>query len=151
MNDSPDLSIILVSFNTCGVLRESLQSIERETGSLSIEVFVVDNNSRDGSVAKWSNSEFPSCPPDAAARSTSASAPPITLRSSRPPGRYIVLLKQRRLLVTRILCKPFGTSTWTLIPIRRPGRRPPGRSRPHAWQPSALQCFPRILSDLNRS
>ena len=46
-----DVSLIIVSFNTCEVLRESLQSVTREQGDLRVEIFVVDNNSRDGSVA----------------------------------------------------------------------------------------------------
>lgn len=45
-----DVSLIIVSFNTREVLRESLQSVERERGDLRLEIFVVDNNSRDGSV-----------------------------------------------------------------------------------------------------
>ncbi len=53
-----DLSIIIISFNTREVLRESLQSIDRERGSLRIETFVVDNNSHDGSVAMV-ETEFP--------------------------------------------------------------------------------------------
>lgn len=53
-----DISIIIVSFNTRDVLRESLQSIEREGGSLRIETFVVDNNSRDNSV-EMVETEFP--------------------------------------------------------------------------------------------
>jgi GT2 family glycosyltransferase len=53
-----DVSLIIVSFNTCRVLRESLQSVEREKGNLQIEIFVVDNNSHDGSVAMV-QAEFP--------------------------------------------------------------------------------------------
>jgi hypothetical protein len=53
-----DISLIIVSFNTREVLRESLQSVERETGNLRIEVFVVDNNSHDGSV-EMVETEFP--------------------------------------------------------------------------------------------
>ncbi|WP_263354833.1 glycosyltransferase family 2 protein [Acidicapsa acidisoli] len=53
-----DLSLIIVSFNTREVLRESLQSVARERGDLRLEIFVVDNNSHDGSVAMV-ESEFP--------------------------------------------------------------------------------------------
>jgi N-acetylglucosaminyl-diphospho-decaprenol L-rhamnosyltransferase len=51
-----DLSIIIVSWNTCCLLDECLQSVQQEladlTGStkLRAEVFVVDNGSTDGSV-----------------------------------------------------------------------------------------------------
>ncbi|WP_263359252.1 glycosyltransferase family 2 protein [Acidicapsa ligni] len=61
-DDSPsyafDISLILVSFNTREVLRESLQSVARETNNLRIETFVVDNNSHDGSV-EMVEAEFP--------------------------------------------------------------------------------------------
>jgi len=53
-----DISLVIVSFNTREVLRESLQSVERERGDLRIEIFVVDNNSHDGSVAMV-ETEFP--------------------------------------------------------------------------------------------
>ena len=45
----PDVSIVIVSFNTLNVLRECLQSIERESDGLDVEIWVVDNNSSDGS------------------------------------------------------------------------------------------------------
>jgi len=53
-----DISVIIVSFNTRDVLRESLQSVEREKGDLRLEIFVVDNNSHDGSV-EMVEAEFP--------------------------------------------------------------------------------------------
>lgn len=53
-----DVSLIIVSFNTRDVLRESLLSVEREKGDLLIEIFVVDNNSHDGSV-EMVEAEFP--------------------------------------------------------------------------------------------
>ncbi len=53
-----DVSLIIVSFNTRDVLRDSLLSVEREKGDLLIEIFVVDNNSHDGSV-EMVEAEFP--------------------------------------------------------------------------------------------
>ncbi len=53
-----DVSLVIVSFNTREVLRESLQSVERERGDLRVEIFVVDNNSHDGSV-EMVEAEFP--------------------------------------------------------------------------------------------
>ena len=53
-----DVSIAVVSFNTRNTLRESLQSIDRETDRLRFEVLVVDNGSSDGSPAMVSKS-FP--------------------------------------------------------------------------------------------
>lgn len=46
---SPLVSVVIVSFNTCKILRECLQELQKETASIPSEVFVVDNNSSDGS------------------------------------------------------------------------------------------------------
>jgi GT2 family glycosyltransferase len=48
----PDLSIILVSWNTRDLLLRSLQSIHDTKGGLDVEVIVVDNASSDDSVAQ---------------------------------------------------------------------------------------------------
>jgi GT2 family glycosyltransferase len=53
-----DVSIVIVSFNTCAVLRECLRSVDREAGSLRIQVIVVDNASSDDSPSMVSQ-EFP--------------------------------------------------------------------------------------------
>ncbi len=44
-----DLSIIIVSFNTCDVLLDCLESVQAKTQGISYEVIVVDNASGDGS------------------------------------------------------------------------------------------------------
>ena len=44
-----DLSIVIVSWNTRELLRECLESLYKYTSQLTFEVFVVDNNSSDGS------------------------------------------------------------------------------------------------------
>lgn len=46
----PELSIVIVNYNTCEELRACLESILRERGDLDIETLVVDNGSKDGSV-----------------------------------------------------------------------------------------------------
>ncbi|SEA56580.1 hypothetical protein SAMN05660964_01903 [Thiothrix caldifontis] len=48
---TPDVSIILVSYNTSSYIRRALESLFRETQLTSFEVIVVDNASGDGSVA----------------------------------------------------------------------------------------------------
>lgn len=53
-----DVSIVIVNWNTCGVLRDCLSSIYRETEDLSFEVIVVDNASSDPSI-EMVKSEFP--------------------------------------------------------------------------------------------
>jgi len=44
-----DLSVIIVSWNTRQLLQECLESLYRHTKGITFEVFVVDNNSSDGS------------------------------------------------------------------------------------------------------
>ena len=53
----PDLSVVIVSYNTRDLLRNCLQSLRESTG-LQLEVIVVDNASSDGS-AVMVGEEFP--------------------------------------------------------------------------------------------
>jgi len=53
-----DISVIIVSWNVKDFLRKCLSSIYRFTEGLDFEVFVVDNNSSDGSPGMV-KSEFP--------------------------------------------------------------------------------------------
>ncbi len=46
-----DLSIVIVNYNVQHFLRQTLESVFRAQTNLSVEVFVVDNNSKDDSVA----------------------------------------------------------------------------------------------------
>ena len=46
-----DISIIIVNYNVREFLQQALRSVERSTGALLSEIFVVDNNSVDGSLA----------------------------------------------------------------------------------------------------
>jgi hypothetical protein len=48
---TPDLSIILVSYNTAPYIRRALESVSQETHLTSFEIIVVDNASSDDSVA----------------------------------------------------------------------------------------------------
>jgi GT2 family glycosyltransferase len=54
----PDVSVLIISFNTQSLLRECLQSVRNFSGGLNVEVIVVDNASRDGS-ADMVAAEFP--------------------------------------------------------------------------------------------
>ncbi len=53
-----DLSIVIVNYNTCDLLRDCLRSIYDSHGNLQYEVIVVDNASTDGSAAMVT-AEFP--------------------------------------------------------------------------------------------
>src|SRR4051794_25569005 len=56
--DEIDVSVVIVSWNTRDILRGCLNSIFEQTREVSLEVFVVDNNSHDGS-AEMVRTEFP--------------------------------------------------------------------------------------------
>ena len=49
----PDLSVIIVSYNTCDLLRNCLLSLRASVGP-SLEIIVVDNASTDGSAGHGS-------------------------------------------------------------------------------------------------
>lgn len=53
-----DLSIIIVSWNVKDLLRENIKTIFEKTHGIEYEIFVVDNDSKDGS-AQMVASEFP--------------------------------------------------------------------------------------------
>ncbi|MFW5972851.1 MAG: glycosyltransferase, partial [Bacteroidota bacterium] len=46
-----DVSVIIVNYNVCEFLEQALQSVYRAAGKLNVEIFVVDNDSADGSAA----------------------------------------------------------------------------------------------------
>lgn len=53
-----DVSVVIVSWNTREILRGCLRSVFEQTRKASFEVFVIDNNSQDGS-AEMVRAEFP--------------------------------------------------------------------------------------------
>lgn len=53
--NTPDLSIVIVNWNTCELLRDCLDSLPAASDGLSYEVFVVDNGSADDSAVMVGN------------------------------------------------------------------------------------------------
>ena len=47
--DLPSVSIVIVTYNVREFLEQALESVERASGGLAVETFVVDNDSADGS------------------------------------------------------------------------------------------------------
>lgn len=138
----PDISVVIVSFNTREVLRECLQTLQRESAGLTVQTFVVDNNSRDGS-ADMVASDFPwvelrrSSVNLGFAGANNVAFPGCT-------GRYVVLLNSDafvkpnalQLSVQRMDASPrCGLAGGLLV------------GRDGAWQPSA-RMFPSVLNDL---
>jgi N-acetylglucosaminyl-diphospho-decaprenol L-rhamnosyltransferase len=62
MHPTPDVSVIIVSYNTRELLRECIESILCAQGddAVAAEVIVVDNASADGSAAMVAE-RFPKC------------------------------------------------------------------------------------------
>ncbi len=89
-SSQPEVSVIIVSFNTRDLLRECLGNVLSEAGTLAIEVLVVENASTDGS-ADMVAAEFPSV---TLLRSDTnlgfGAANNLALAQAR--GRYFVLL-----------------------------------------------------------
>ncbi len=56
--EAPVLTIVIVSFNTHDLLRRCIRGVELQSATVSSEVIVVDNDSKDGSAAMV-EAEFP--------------------------------------------------------------------------------------------
>jgi GT2 family glycosyltransferase len=86
----PDISIIVISFNTEAILRKCIQRLAEATSGIECETIVIDNNSRDGS-AEMVNNEFPDvCLVRSPVNLGFAAANNLAITLAR--GRYYVLL-----------------------------------------------------------
>jgi GT2 family glycosyltransferase len=136
-----DLSVVIVSFNTCEVLRRCLQTLAAEAGQLALEVLVVDNGSRDGSVEMLA-SDFPQIRLIRAGRNLGFAAANNVL-FALGQGRYRVLLNSDAFLLPGSLRRA----------VEHMDREPAtglggGRliGEDGSWQPSARQ-FPSVFND----
>jgi len=85
-----DLSIIIVSYNTKDLLKQCLDSIYGKVQDISFEIFVVDNNSQDGS-PKMVKNLFPKVKLiENKENKGFASANNLAIKKSK--GRYVLLL-----------------------------------------------------------
>jgi GT2 family glycosyltransferase len=92
-----DVSVVIVSWNTRDILRGCLRSVFEQTKEASFEVFVVDNNSRDGS-ADMVREEFPTVKLIENAQNRGfAAANNQALRLAS--GRYMLLLNPDTLIL----------------------------------------------------
>jgi len=101
MNDTLDLSIIIVSWNVRDLLLDCLNSVYAETKGVSFEVFVVDNASSDGS-AEMVEQEFPQVKLIRNQENLGfAKANNQAIRQSK--GRYVLLLNPDTVVVNDAL------------------------------------------------
>jgi GT2 family glycosyltransferase len=144
MNHSivPQVSIVIVSFNTRDLLRECIGVVRREVGGIVQETIVVDNASRDGS-ADMVRSQFPEVQ---LIRSDTnlgfAGANNRAFAVAR--GKYIVLLNSDAFVEPNAL--PLSVMHMEANPaVGLGGARLIGRDG--SWQPAA-RMFPSPLNDL---
>ena len=142
MTRTPDVSVVVVSFNTRDLLRECLRTLAAEAGGVTYETIVVDNASRDGSADMVAH-EFP----DAVLLRSDvnlgfAAANNHGFAVAR--GRWVVLLNSDAFLRPGAL--PRAVQHMQADPaIGFGGARLVGRDG--GWQPSA-RAFPSCLNDL---
>jgi GT2 family glycosyltransferase len=137
-----DLSVIVVSYNTCDVLRRCFQHLKESAEGLSLEIIVVDNGSRDSSVEMLERDypEFRLICSDV--NLGFAAANNRAMRLAR--GRYIVLLNSDAFLkegAVRCAIEHMDSDPKAGLG----GARLIGEEG--SWQPSA-RCFPSPLNDL---
>jgi len=132
---------VIVSFNTREVLRRCLETLEAEATQLSLEILVVDNGSRDGSVEMVAR-QFPQVRLMPAGQNLGFAAA-NNLMYPLGQGRYVVLLNSDAFL------QP-GALQRALEHMDREPKAGLGGGRligeDGAWQPSARQ-FPSIFND----
>jgi len=140
-NYTYELSIVIVSYNTKDLLRECLLTVHREATGLNTEIFVIDNNSSDGSPTMV-ETEFPQVD---LVRSTInlgfGAANNLALEAAQ--GRYIVLLNSDAFLSGGSL--KLARDHMNDHPrAGLAGARLVGRDS--SWQPSA-RMFPHVVTD----
>lgn len=142
MSRDPDVSVVVVSFNTRDLLRECLQTLAREAGGVRYEAIVVDNASRDGS-ADMVAAEFPDAQLVRSAVNLGfAAANNRGFALAR--GRYVVLLNSDAFVQPGAL--PRSVERMDADPrVGLAGGRLVGRDG--SWQPAA-RMFPSVLTDL---
>jgi GT2 family glycosyltransferase len=136
-----DVSVVIISLNTQKVLRECLECLARESVGLVVETIIVDNGSKDDSVAMV-RADFP----DVQLIETGENlgfgrANNVAFEKAR--GRYIVLLNSDAFLTPDSLRKSVKNMD-NDASIGLAGARLVGRDG--SWQPSA-RMFPSILTD----
>jgi len=141
MDKQPDVSVVIVSFNTRDLLHECLLTLQDQAGEVSYETIVVDNASRDGS-ADMVAANFPAIKlirSDVNLGFGNAN----NLGFEQAQGRYVVLLNSDAFLRSGALSKAvqyMDTDPRTGLG----GARLVGRD--DSWQPSA-RLFPSLLNE----
>ncbi len=139
---TPDVSVIIVSFNTREVLRQCLQSVKDDASGIATEIIVVDNASTDGS-PEMIEQDFPEVVLVRSAINLGfGEGNNVALRMAR--GRYFVLLNSDAFFVKGSL--PLAIKHMDDHPtVGLGGCRLIGRDG--SSQPSS-RCFHSVVGDL---
>jgi GT2 family glycosyltransferase len=138
---NPDVSVVIVSFNTRDLLVQCIETLIAQAGALSYEIIVVDNASRDGSADRVAE-RFPQAVLIRSAVNLGfAAANNLGFKSAR--GRYLVLLNSDAFVQPGALER--AVRAMDADPsIGLGGARLIGRDG--EWQPSA-RMFPSLIND----
>ena len=143
--NQPDMSVVIVSFNTRELLRECLNSLNERSAGISKEVFVVDNVSRDGS-ADMVEKDFPEVRlirSDVNLGFAAANNRALPLCT----GKYVVLLNSDAFLHEQAIQRAIQYMDASPS-VGLGGARLVGRDG--SWQPSA-RMFPKTISCKRRA
>src|SRR5262245_59542431 len=138
----PDLSIILISFNSAGWLRRCLASIVANPGSKTLEILLVDNGSRDDSLevarTMW---------PDAILLPQAANVGYVKANNialTRAAGRYVMFLNND----TEILPQCFDEIVDFMDAHPEAGLVGPTLLNPDGSDQGTARRFPTILNGI---
>lgn len=138
----PEISVVIVSFNTRDLLRDCITTFERETADLPHETIVVDNASKDGS-ADMVAKEFPDV--QLIRSSVNLGFGVANNRAfTRARGRYIVLLNSDAFVRPNALQRAIAHMDATPRAALGGGRLV---GLDDSWQPSA-RMFPSLINIL---
>jgi GT2 family glycosyltransferase len=136
-----DLSVIIVSYNTRDVLRRCFQHLDDAATGLALEIIVVDNGSKDGSV-EMLTAEYPHVRVISSAVNLGFGAA-NNRALEQASGRYIILLNSDAFLRPDSLQRAIAHMD-SQPEVGLGGGRLIGQTE--TWQPSA-RCFPSLLNE----
>ncbi|MDM8569565.1 glycosyltransferase family 2 protein, partial [Thiotrichales bacterium HSG1] len=140
MMNNPQISIIIVSFNTCDLLRDCLNTLFKEAGNVSYETLVIDNASKDNSAVMVAT-EFPDIKLIRSTKNLGFAAA-NNLGFAQAQGDYVVLLNSDAFLQPHALERSL-TYMQANPKIGIGGARLTNQDG--SWQPSA-RMFPSLLN-----
>jgi len=138
---NPDISVLIISYNTRDLLRKCLQSIIQESKDLSHEIIVIDNASKDGSAEMVANEFQDVILIPSEINLGFGQANNLAFKASK--GKYIVLLNSDAFLHPGSLQRALDKIKYD-PKIGMGGARLVGQDG--SWQPSA-RMFPSLLNE----